>query len=89
MGVRACACPKHACTTLPVVSPLHAVEADGAVCSEEDDHVSEHVEQQSVRVQLGDGGEGVIQVRRPQVQTQLSRETQHNHYIYCIDLPTV
>lgn len=77
------------CTTLPVVSPLHAVQADGAVCSEEDDHVSEHIEQQSLRVQLGDGGEGIIQVRRPQVQTQLARERKDNHYIYSIDLPIV
>lgn len=74
MGVHACACPKRVGLSLPVVSPLDAVEADGAVCSEQDDQVSEHIEQQSVRVQLGDGGEGIVQVGRPEVQTQLHWE---------------
>lgn len=46
----------------PVVSPLYAIEADGAVSSEQDDHVSEDIEQQSVRVQLGDRCKGVVQV---------------------------
>lgn len=32
----------------PVVPPLYAIEADGAIGSEQDDHVSEDVEQQSV-----------------------------------------
>lgn len=32
----------------PVVPPLYAIEADGAVSSEQDDHVSEDIEQQSV-----------------------------------------
>lgn len=32
----------------PVVPPLYAIEANGAVSSEQDDHVSEDVEQQSV-----------------------------------------
>lgn len=46
----------------PVTPPLDAVQADGAVSSEQDDHVSEDIEQQSVRVQLGDRREGVVQV---------------------------
>jgi len=33
---------------LPVVSPLYTIKANGAVGSEQDDHVSEDVEQQSV-----------------------------------------
>lgn len=32
----------------PIIPPLYTVEADGAVGSEQDDHVSEDVEQQSV-----------------------------------------
>lgn len=38
----------------PVVPLLYAIEADGAVGPEQDDHVSEDIEQESVRVQLGD-----------------------------------
>lgn len=34
----------------PVVLPLYTIKADGAVGSEEYDHVSEDIEQQSVRM---------------------------------------
>lgn len=46
----------------PIIPPLYTVQADGAVGSEQDDHVFEDVEQQGVRVQLGDRSKGVIQV---------------------------
>jgi len=55
----------------PVVPPLDAVEADGAVGSEQDDQISEDVEQQSVRVQLRDGRKGIVQVRRALIEPQL------------------
>lgn len=63
--------PEQTCSTVPVAPSLDAVEADGAVGSEQDDHVSEDVEQQGVREQLGDGGEGVVQVGGAVVESQL------------------
>lgn len=59
---------------LPVTAFLDAVETDGAVGSEQDDHVPEDVEQQRVREQLGDGGEGVVQVGGAVIESQLWAE---------------
>ena len=56
---------------LPVVSPLYTIKANGAVGSEQDDHVSEDVEQQSVWVQLSDRCKGVVQVSRALIEPQL------------------
>lgn len=64
------------CTKIcpPVIPPLYTIEADGAVSSEQDDHVSEDVEQQSVWVQLSDRGKGVVQVGWPLIEPQLVLE---------------
>lgn len=64
----------------PIIPPLYTVQADGAVGSEQDDHVFEDVEQQGVRVQLGDGGEGVIQVGGALVEPQLEPAVRKQSY---------
>lgn len=63
----------------PLIPLLYAVEANRAVGPEEDDHVSEDVEQQSVCVQLCDRGKGVVQVGRALIESQLWMEKKNKN----------